>query len=380
MRNADVIWPDSGWAEIAGGDLVGAAHTLQLDIQEGDELRFVLDKSMTEDDGVLAWMPTIQYLEPAPQFGGAVIRILCGSEKEYTDSSGNTWSADTCFKGGRAVLSNKPVSGAYPSLEDTELYAHGRQGKDFTYRIPVPDGIYTVRLKFAETEKEWSFERPFDLYVNGARELHNYDIAQASRGVNKAFERLVSYVVPDAEGNIVLRLTGGWEPLQTTKEALLKAIEILPQMKPEVYLNCGGESFVDWNNSVWAKDAASGEPLSSNGEVILATPTLYDYPLYQTARVGKEITYTFDMPAGLYNVRMKFAEMWLEQAGERPMDIEVNGRVFYSSFDPLQAAGGKNRSIDIRAEDVTPNSHGQITVTIRAKGAQPAMLQAIALE
>jgi hypothetical protein len=134
---------------------------------------------------------------------------------------------------------------------------------------------------------------------------------------------------------------------------------------------------VDWNSAVWKEDKTQGDRLYSNEQVILATPTLYDYPLYQTARAGRELTYAFDMPAGLYCIRLKFAEMWLDRGGGRPMDVEVNGRGFYGDFDPFTAAGGKNRSIDIRAEDVTPDARGHITVKIRAKGAQQAIVQAI---
>ncbi len=381
LLNSESVWPASGWAEIPGGDLVGATHILERDVQEGDKVRFILDKALTEDDGVLAWMPVIQYQDGQPDMGGATVRILCGSKKDYLDSAGNIWSADTLYKGGKAVSSNRnEMEGALPAANDVELYAHGRQGKDFSYDIPVPTGLYTIRLKFAETEKKWAFERPFNLYVNGARELLNYDIVQAARGANKAFERVMSNVVPGREGAITLRFAGGWEPRQTTDEPLIKAIEILPQRKPVVRINCGGDAFVDWNSAIWEKDTAEGPILTSSRAVILATPTIYDYPLYQTAKTGREITYSFLLPAGLYCARLKFAEMWLEEAGQRPLDIEVNGRVFYTAFDPFTAAGGKCQSIDIRAEDLTPDSSGRITIRVKAAGANEAILQGIEIE
>lgn len=381
LLNSESVWPASGWAEIPGGDLVGATHILERDVQEGDRVRFILDKAITEDDGVLAWMPVIQYLDDKPDFGGSVVRILCGSKKDYLDSAGNIWSADTFYKGGKAFSSNhNEIEGTLPTENDTELYAHGRQGKDFSYDIPVPTGLYTIRLKFAETEKEWASERPFNLYVNGARELFNYDIVQAARGANKAFERIISNVVPGREGAITLRFVGGWEPRQTTDEALIKAIEILPQSKPVVRINCGGNTFVDWNSAIWEKDTAEGPILTSGSEVILATPSIYDFPLYQTAKTGREITYSFRLPAGLYCARLKFAEMWLEEPGQRPMDIEVNGRVFYNAFDPFTTAGGKCQSIDIRAEDLTPDNSGRITVRVKAAGANDVILQGIEIK
>ena len=103
MLNTNSLWPASGWMEIKGGDIVGASHILELDVNQGDVLRFILDKSITEDNGVLAWMPTIQYLDDKPDFGGTVVRILCGSKKDYRDSAENIWSADNYFTGGKAV-------------------------------------------------------------------------------------------------------------------------------------------------------------------------------------------------------------------------------------------------------------------------------------
>jgi len=76
-------------------------------------------------------------------------------------------------------------------------------------------------------------------------------------------------------------------------------------------------------------------------------------------------------------VRTKFAEMWLEKSGQRPMDVFVNGRLFCRDFDPFTAAGGGCESIDVRAEDITPDANGKITVRIRGKGANPAILQGL---
>jgi hypothetical protein len=131
---------------------------------------------------------------------------------------------------------------------------------------------------------------------------------------------------------------------------------------------------------VWSADTAKGDVLTSEKDVILATPTVYDFSLYQTSKSGKEIVYSFDLPVGLYSVRLKFAEMWLDKAGQRPMDIEVNGRLFFKDFDPFAAACGACKSIDVRAEDITPDANGKITVCVKGKGANPAILQGIEIQ
>ena len=85
--------------------------------------------------------------------------------------------------------------------DDAALYQHGRAGRDFTYAIPVEPGLYTLRLKFAETTYPWSFERPFNLNINGRRVLDNFDICHAARGPNKAYERTFRNLLPTKKEN-----------------------------------------------------------------------------------------------------------------------------------------------------------------------------------
>ena len=56
---------------------------------------------------------------------------------------------------------------------------------------------------------------------------------------------------------------------------------------------------------------------------------------------------------GLYTVHLKFAELWLKEAGKRPMDIEVNGRCLWRSWDPATAAGRLGMAADILAEEIS---------------------------
>ena len=71
---------------------------------------------------------------------------------------------------------------------DPDLYAHERYG-NFTYRIPVIPGSYTVRLYFAETVfgtprsgLPGAGARVVDIYCNGTALIRNYDIYKAAGG------------------------------------------------------------------------------------------------------------------------------------------------------------------------------------------------------
>ncbi|MBI2842942.1 MAG: hypothetical protein HYX78_06035 [Armatimonadetes bacterium] len=377
------IWPLGGWAQIPVEDLKGCMHDLTVDVAKGDVVRFVLDKGTTPKHDIIAWMPRIVYLQNETAGEASVVRILCGAKKPYTDRAGNVWSADRFFSGGKPVASKVGVTGALPTLEDQALYQYGREGKDFSYSIPVKPGLYTLRLKFAETKFQWSFERPFNLSINGKRALTNFDICQAARGSKKAYERVFRYLVPDADGGIMLRFTGGIEPSQKTDRAMVQAIEVLPEVRPAMRIDAGSDSqFVDWNSVPWSADTGfeDREVLCSDSAVSQASPTLYDQALYQTARSGKSLSYTIHVPAGLYAVHLKFAELWLKEPGQRPMNIEINGRRIRESWDPAKAAGQVGMAADIRAQNITPDKDGNIKIRITATGNNDAIVQGIEIE
>ncbi|MGD0113866.1 MAG: malectin domain-containing carbohydrate-binding protein, partial [Armatimonadota bacterium] len=377
------IWPKSGWATVPLCDLAGLQHDLTADVAAGDAIRFVLDTGADPDNDIIAWMPRIIYTDAEPATEQlSVVRILCGSKQAYTDHAGNVWSADRFFSGGRPTATDAAIVETLPTLQDQPLYQHGRQGREFSYAISVSPGIYTVRLKLAEPKYQWLSSRPMDLEINGQQVLRDFDICQDARGRRRADDRVFRYVVPDAAGNIVLRFTGGWDPLQRTDQALAQAIEVLPEIRPTVRINCGSDTdFIDWNSDIWRADTATdGTVLRSAAPLTQASPTLYDQALYQAARSGRRLIYSISLPRGLYAVHLKFAELWLTELGQRPMNIEINGRRFWESWDPATTAGQVGMAADTRAEGITPDADGRITIRITATGARNAIVQGIEIE
>ena len=374
------IWPESGWALIPLNSITGVMHDLTVNVQKGDSIRFLLDKCDDPGNDIAAWMPIIKYANTQhSERTESVIRILCGSDSPYTDQSGNSWMKDSFFTGGRARDSRTIVSGG----SDSSLYQYGRSGKDFGYEIPVTKGLYTVRLMFAEPDYEWIFSRPFNIAINGSELLRNYDICQDARGFRKAKERVFRYIVPNAEGRISIRFSGGFEPGQRSNEAIVQAIEVLPEIRPVIRIDCGSTTdFVDWNSFVWSKDQnfSGGKSIQSSLPVSQASPTLYDQSLYQTARSGREISYSLTLPQGLYTVHLKFAELWLKDTGKRLMDILINGRKVWKSWDPSTVAGQTGMAIDLQATGITPDHNGKVSIQIIAKGENDAIIQGIEIQ
>lgn len=383
LHNDTQVWPAEGWAEVPVNSLQGAAHHLNLAIAKGDTLRFILDRGASPETDIIAWMPRITYETPATPQNGSCIRILCGSEKDYTDQSGNVWAKDQYFAGGESLSAEAPIENALPTAEDTALYQHGRMGQDFTYSIPVTPGLYTLRLKLAETQYQWSFERPFSVSVNGRNMLRNFDICHAARGANRAYEQVFRNLVPDENGLLVIRFTGGMEPVQKTGKALVQAIEILPETRAVILIDAGADAeFIDWSGFVWApyRHYPSGIAIRSEAPVSHASPTLCDQGLYQTAHSGKTIRCSIPVAPGLYAVHLKFAELWLREIGKRPMNVRVNGKVARAHWDPAQAAGQIGMAADIRVPDITPDVQGKIVIEVNAEGENDAILQGIEIE
>src|SRR5258705_407577 len=82
---------------------------------------------------------------PPPPASSAV-RVNCGGNS-YPDSQGRVWSADYGYSGGSTYSTSSWVSNTSdPTLYQTERYANG----SFTYQFSVPNGNYTVNLKFAD--------------------------------------------------------------------------------------------------------------------------------------------------------------------------------------------------------------------------------------
>ncbi|MHB8971423.1 MAG: malectin domain-containing carbohydrate-binding protein [Pirellulaceae bacterium] len=421
LLNDAQVWPSNGWADvpqgsakaqavdsklvveardnisvptIIAGDVtgriglqglqIGVAHDLTLEVKPGDAVRFVLGKGMNPENDYVAWMPEISYRNVNPRLGEAsVVRIVCGASQDYTDSCGNVWSADKCFSSGSAVASGVKVNGCTPGVGDQALYQFGRAGKVFSYSIPVTAGLYSLRLKFVEPERQMILERPFNLSINGRSALRDFDICQSAGGANEAYEKVFRYLVPDADGNIVLRFSGGWDPAQKTDEAIIQAIEILPEIKSAIRIDAGSDvAFIDWSSSVWSGDFGfdGGVCVTSDSQVTQASPTLYDQDLYRTARSSRNVCYIVSAMPGLYSVHLKFAELWLKEKGKRPMHIEINGRRMREAWDPAEAAGELGMAADFRVEDVAPDKDGKIRIVLNAAGEHDAIVQGIEIE
>ena len=128
-----------------------------------------------------------------PSYGS--FGIVAGGSN-YTDSRGVKYASDTYVTGG-----NVASFGDNTQIDNTTedyLYQHERFG-NFSYEIPVPNGKYTLTLKFAENYWNAANQRKFDVAVNGTTVLDNLDIWAEAGSKDKALDKVIPVTVTNGE-------------------------------------------------------------------------------------------------------------------------------------------------------------------------------------
>jgi hypothetical protein len=127
-------------------------------------------------------------------------RVNAGGSS-YTDSQSQVWSADLGYNGGSTSSTGAAIEGTV----DDPLYRSERWG-NFTYRLPVANGTYTVTLKFAEiyftASPRQTGRRVFNAAIEGQPVLTNFDIlaeAPPLTALDKTFTATVTDGVLDVQ-------------------------------------------------------------------------------------------------------------------------------------------------------------------------------------
>jgi poly(3-hydroxybutyrate) depolymerase len=137
---------------------------------------------------------------PPPEPGTIVYAINAGGAA-FTAADGTPYAADNGADGGAVQVSNVDVA----NTSDDALYNDWRYG-DFAYHLPVYDGAYTVELQFADTYNSAPGQRIFDVAIEGASVLHDFDII-ATTGANTAL--VETFTVDVEDGVLDIGLSNG---------------------------------------------------------------------------------------------------------------------------------------------------------------------------
>ena len=136
-------------------------------------------------------------------------------------------------------------------------------------------------------------------------------------------------------------------------------------------VNCGADSAcVGKDGAVWQADQEWSEDAGWGAEgggkaardLTLPVPDVPERPIYFTERFGAK-QYRFRVPAGVYALRLHFAETHATVTGRglREFHVSVEGRRVLSGFDPYKEAGGFARPCVMEISGVAV-SDGELNV------------------
>jgi hypothetical protein len=327
--------------------------------------------------GVALWRTPEKKAEKAPVIppsaAAAVanpleVRILAGRPNgDYTDRLGRIWQSDRYFQGGSVFETHDhPIFGT----REPKIYQGRREGS-FTYDIPLPAGVYELRLHFAETlygennvAGGGESSRVFDVSINGKEALHEFDVT-SEVGPSTADVRTFKDISPAADGKLHLK----FEP--SNNPPLLCAIEILPgtpgRLRP-IRMVALDRVYVDKEGRVWEPDR-----YARGGQLIVRTKPVEgatDPELYRGERFGN-LRYVVPVPPGRYGVTFYFAESWFGPdtpggggVGSRVFDILCNGVALRRSFDVFKEAHGGGRGVTWSSHNLEPNAQGKLDIAL----------------
>src|SRR6478736_5558832 len=291
---------------------------------------------------------------------GTVTRIHAGGDA--VESFGvDRFYTDGSFYRSTNVVSTTGVANAAPS----EVYQTERAG-NFSYNFNglTPRVVYTLRLHFAEVwyGDDDAGTRVFNVEVNGAPVLENFDIVSVAGGANKAVVREFSAAANSA-GQIIVKF------VSLLDNAKVSGLELFPPanqapltVEPILRLNGGGDEAV---GSFEADQFVVGGGTYSNGNEITTSGVANAAPaaVYQSERWGN-FSYTLDglAPGAQYVVRLHFAEIYFSTPGSRAFNVSINDAQVLEKFDIVKEAGEPNKAV-VRDFSAVANSAGKIVVS-----------------
>jgi hypothetical protein len=262
------------------------------------------------------------------------------------------FSGDGFFAGGTPANSGTAVSTAgVVNPAPQSVYQHERFG-NFTYTLPnlVVGATYTVRLHFNEFFWSQPGQRVFNVAINGAQVLSQFDIIAQTGGQNRATVREFA-ATADGNGQIAVQLS------TIVDNAKVSGIEIVPT---RYAVDAGGGPAGAFLGD---RFFSGGTPATSGAGVDTSAVTNpAPQAVYQSERFG---SFSFGasglQPGRTYTVRLHFTEFFWTQPGQRVFNVVINGTQVLSQFDIIAQTGGQNRAA-VREFSVPADGSGEIAI------------------
>ncbi|HWX23288.1 MAG TPA: alpha-amylase family glycosyl hydrolase [Candidatus Binatia bacterium] len=139
--------------------------------------------------------------------GAYLQRLSGGNPANVTDCSNNVWLRDSAYSfggfgysGGATGYVANAISGICSSAQS--LYQRERystSGGGFFYQFDCPEGLYETTMLEAETYWNGAGKRIFNVFIQGAPALTNFDIYAAAGGQNIPLSRIFTNTVTNSQ-------------------------------------------------------------------------------------------------------------------------------------------------------------------------------------
>lgn len=327
------------------------------------------------------------------------VRIAAGhTGASYVAAWGLRWQSDRYYDGG--VVEPGPRH-FFPPVADEGMFRSIREAasdntmvaeseRAFQYNIPLPAGVYELRLYFADPlrqpdddqKEDAQNERHFQVVLNRHPVLVDFDPI-ADGGFAAVDTRVFKDVYPDGDGKLHIEFLSDWG------RAFVSAIELTPgipgKMRP-IRIAAGRRSdFVDADGVKWSGDEDFIDGRTWAYQNPASGPRLS--PLYINERDGN-FSYAIPVAPGTYTVKLHFLEAFFSPlipaafchgVGCRVFDVACNGVSLLQNFDIIQAAGEPFRPVVREFHGLHPNGQGKLLISFspRANYAEVRAIEVI---
>jgi hypothetical protein len=224
--------------------------------------------------------------------------------------------------------------------------------------------VYEVHLYFVASDPAGEKLSTFNVDINGARALQDFDVNSDALGDNIADERVFRDVSPAKDGILHLRFASARGAPQ------LNALEVLPGIPHKllpIRLSVQSTPFTDHSGQLWHPDNYYANGLaSSQKQEITGSP---DPDLFSAERFGH---FTYAIPVDTrdrYTLVLHFAEFYFGPrlpggggVGSRIFRVMCNGETLLDNFDIYKEAGSLH-ALTKTFYHLKPSAQGKLNLT-----------------
>lgn len=253
-----------------------------------------------------------------------------------------------------------------PHINQKGMYTYDRRPKDVHFFYKANLSSEPV-LHIAATD--WKYRagtdlgpQKIDVYSNLAEvELFQDGVSLGKKKPNELHKATWDVTLHDGVNSLT---ASGAKDKSIITDAAEVHYKLVTVSSPDIAVNVGSNAqFVDESKTCWLADQpykkGSWGFVGADAKAIYSDSTdknvlnTTDDPLFQTMQEGLT-GYRFDVPAGSYEVELKFVETKFEQPGKRVFDVKINGATVLEKLDLVKEIGTEQaftRRFRITAKD-----------------------------